>query len=192
MSSYAYLKESMFGILTGAVLIAIPNNLILQDTKHFLKSPSCQQWQMTYMGMQIGLHLTLSRHTHLTHSFVVNTRTLSKNIYRNRGRYCALGTCIAVLRIIQPALEELQEGEFSHCWRSIPCLLYNYCGKVSPLPYNYPKLVYLSKRMFYQFDTICSLKKSVHSFLSLYYLQGAKTCIKGLKQPRIPVPPFSC
>lgn len=41
--SYAYLKESMFGTLTGVVLIAIPNNLILQDAKHLPKSPSSQQ-----------------------------------------------------------------------------------------------------------------------------------------------------
>jgi len=58
--SYAYLKESMFGTLTGVVLIAIPNNLILQDTKHLPKSPSSQQWQMTYMRMRIELHWTLS------------------------------------------------------------------------------------------------------------------------------------
>jgi len=46
---------------------------------------------------------------------MVNTRTLSKDIYRNGGRYCALvlGTCLAVPRVIQPALKELQEGEFS-------------------------------------------------------------------------------
>lgn len=46
---------------------------------------------------------------------MVNTRTLSKDIYRNGGRYCALvlGTCLAVPRVIQPALKELQEGVFS-------------------------------------------------------------------------------
>lgn len=45
---------------------------------------------------------------------MVNTRTLSKDIYRNGSRYCALvlGTCLAVPRVIQPALKELQEGEF--------------------------------------------------------------------------------